>query len=97
MSYLLQKLDAPQQAAFRCPIIIVLTLVAQTRLDELRVDGSRELKSVCSQGPLPSLIVLTPPQGEDEGQFLYVGFVDVETGKCVKKLGRGSSQNLRSA
>ena len=30
-------------------------------------------------------------KGEDEGQFLYVGFVDVETGKCVKKLGRGSS------
>jgi len=29
--------------------------------------------------------------GEDEGRFLYVGFVDVETGKCVKKLGRGSS------
>lgn len=30
-------------------------------------------------------------EGEEEGQFLYVGFVDVETGKCVKKLGRGSS------
>ena len=30
-------------------------------------------------------------EGEDEGQFLYVGFVDVETGKCVKKLGKGSS------
>ena len=30
-------------------------------------------------------------ESEDEGQFLYVGFVDVETGKCVKKLGRGSS------
>jgi hypothetical protein len=30
-------------------------------------------------------------EGEHEGQFLYVGFIDVETGKCVKKLGRGSS------
>ncbi|MEK6300259.1 MAG: hypothetical protein AABO41_06025 [Acidobacteriota bacterium] len=30
-------------------------------------------------------------EGEDEGHFLYVGFVDVETGKCVKRLGRGSS------
>ncbi|HWN98341.1 MAG TPA: hypothetical protein VNS63_03620 [Blastocatellia bacterium] len=30
-------------------------------------------------------------EGEQEGKFLFVGFVDVETGKCVKKLGRGSS------
>jgi hypothetical protein len=30
-------------------------------------------------------------EGEQESQFLYVGFVDVETGRCVKKLGRGSS------
>lgn len=30
-------------------------------------------------------------EGEPEGRALYVGFVDVETGKCVKKLGRGSS------
>jgi len=30
-------------------------------------------------------------EGEEEGQFLYVGFVDVETGKCIKQLGRGSS------
>lgn len=30
-------------------------------------------------------------EGEQEGRFLYVGFVDIETGKCVKKLGRGSS------
>ncbi|MFY9607364.1 MAG: hypothetical protein WAU45_01955 [Blastocatellia bacterium] len=31
------------------------------------------------------------PEGEKGPRFFYVGFVDVETGKCVKKLGKASS------
>ena len=30
-------------------------------------------------------------EGEQKSRFRYVGFVDAETGKCVKKLGRSSS------